>query len=44
LVERVSGRGRGVLEIERLDLTPPAKGEQAAIRSMRFRVAIQEAR
>jgi len=43
-VERARQRGRGVLEVESLDLTPPAKGERAGIRSMRFRVAIQEAR
>jgi hypothetical protein len=43
-VERARQRGRGVLEIESLDLTPPAKGARAGIRSMRFRVAIQEAR
>lgn len=43
-VERAQQRGRGVLEIEALDLTPPLKGERAGIRSMRFRVAIEEAR
>ena len=41
-VERARQRGRGVLEIENLDLTPPQKGERAGIRSMRFRVAIEE--
>ena len=43
-VERARRHGRGTLEIERLDLTPPQKGERAGIRAMRFRVAIEEAR
>jgi hypothetical protein len=43
-VERAGRRGRGVLEVLDLDLTPPAKNARAGIRSMRFRVAIQEAR
>jgi hypothetical protein len=43
-VERAGQRGRGVLEILELDLTPPAKNARAGIQSMRFRVAIQEAR
>ncbi|HZI89230.1 MAG TPA: hypothetical protein VFD83_02130, partial [Candidatus Polarisedimenticolia bacterium] len=43
-VERVRARGRGVLVIEDLSLTEPAKNEKAGIRSMRFRVAIEETR
>ena len=43
-VQRVEERGRGVLEIEAMVLTPPAKNEQAGIQSMRFRVAIEEVR
>ena len=41
--DRVEGQGRGVLEVEDLELTPPARNEQAGIRSMRFRVAIETA-
>ena len=44
MLDRVGARGRGVLEVERPILTPPAQGERAGILSMRFRVAIQEAR
>jgi hypothetical protein len=43
-VERVGDRGRGVLEIEAMELTPPAKNARAGIQSMRFRVAIEEVR
>jgi len=42
-VERVTNRGRGVLEIQEMTLTPAAKDQQAGITSMRFRVAIEEA-
>jgi hypothetical protein len=43
-VQRVEDRGRGVLDIEEMVLTPPVKNEQAGIQSMRFRVAIEEVR
>jgi len=39
-----SGTGRGALDIEDLVLTPPKRGEKAAVQSMRFRVAIEEVR
>jgi len=43
-VARVGNQGRGVLTIEDLTLDPPAPGERAGIVSMRFTVAIEEAR
>jgi hypothetical protein len=43
-VERVESQGRGALTIEDLVLTPPKAGQQAGIESMRFTVAIEEAR
>ncbi len=43
-VERVKDQGRGALTIEDLVLTAPARGERAGIESMRFTVAVEEAR
>ncbi len=43
-IERVGQEGRGVLIIEDLVLTPPARGEKAGIESMRFSAAIEEVR
>jgi len=43
-VERVGARGRGALTIQEMVLTPPKPGERAGIESMRFTVAIEEAR
>jgi len=43
-VARVGAQGRGALTIEDMALTPPKPGERAGIESMRFTVAIEEAR
>jgi hypothetical protein len=43
-VERVGEDGRGVLTIEEMKLSKPKAGAQAAIESMKFTVAIEEAR
>ena len=43
-VERVGAQGRGALTIEEVVLTPPKPSERAGIESMRFTVAIEEAR
>jgi hypothetical protein len=43
-VDRAEQRGRGALDIEDMVLTPPKQGEKAEILSMRFKVAIEEAR
>ena len=43
-VERVRAQGRGALTIEDMVLSPPKRGEKAAIESMRFRIAIEEVR
>ena len=40
-VARVEQFGSGLLTIEQLDLSPPAKGEKASIERMRFRVSIR---
>jgi len=43
-IARVEQSGRGALDIEDLVLTPPKRGEKAAVQSMRFRVAVEEVR
>jgi hypothetical protein len=43
-VDRVEAQGRGALTVETMVLTPPKRGQEAGIQSMRFTVAIEEVR